>query len=142
MAFYDALVAKWATLTPGTTAQKLAEIRAAVVTVSVPAIAMVVPTYQIYNLIDASEFGALSATLQQHVRDILGMGTVDASPGTAVRARISSIFAGAAGPNTRAALTALAVTFDTPTQSTPWWQTVGYTHNVTLDDLVLAGGLV
>src|SRR5690348_13396070 len=89
MAYYDALIAKWATLT-GTTAAKLAAIN--VLTVTGPAKPMIIPTYQIYNEIVGSEFVALSAANQQLIRDILGMGTVDVSPGTQIRARIVAIF--------------------------------------------------
>lgn len=116
MAYYDALITKWATLTPGTTAAKLAQINA--LTVAGQAISMVIPTYKIYNLIDAAEFGALTAANQQLVRDILNMGTVDGSPGTAIRARLVSIFTN--GGPTRVALAALAALYDTP--AIPWWQ--------------------
>lgn len=111
--YYDALVAKWATLTPGTTAAKLAQINA--ITVTGTAISMVVPTYKIYNLIDLTEFGALTASNQQLVRDILGMGTVDGSAGTSIRARMVAIFPSG---TTRNALNALAATYDSP--AIPW----------------------
>jgi hypothetical protein len=116
MTYYDALVAKWATLTPGTTAAKLSQINA--LTVTGTAVPMVVPTYKIYNLIVATEFIALTAANQQLIRDILGMGTVDASPGTSVRSRIVALFP--SGTATFTALSALAATYDTPT--IPWWQ--------------------
>jgi hypothetical protein len=38
MAYYDALIAKWATLTPATTAAKLAQLNASTTVVSVPAL--------------------------------------------------------------------------------------------------------
>jgi hypothetical protein len=142
MAYYDALITKWATLTPGTTAAKLAQINA--ITVTGAAIPMIVPTYKIYNLIDPTEFGALSATNQQLVRDILSMGTVDGSAGTAIRARMVAIFTNASGA-TRVALAALAATFDSP--PIPWWQgTVaqgggGLQAPVAPSDLVQAGNL-
>ena len=141
MAYYDALISKWATLAPGTTAAKLTAINA--LTVSGTAVPMILPTYRIYNLIDATEFGALSAGNQTLVRDILGMGTVDASPGTAIRARITALFG--AGTATRTALTALAATFDSP--PVPWWQATvaqgggGLTQPVYLSDPLAAGGL-
>lgn len=136
MAYYDALVTKWGTLTPGTTAAKLAQVNAA--TAAAAAIPMIVPTYKIYNLIDATEFGALTASNQQLVRDILGMGTVDGSPGTSIRARMVAIFSNASGP-TRIALAALAATYDTPT--TLWWQANGYSSPISASDLAAAGGL-
>lgn len=140
--YYDPLIAKWPTLTPGTTAAKLTQINA--ITVAGAATPMIVPTYKIYNLIDPTEWAAVSAANQQLIRDILGMGSVDASPGTQVRARISAIFA--AGTVTRTALLALAATFDTP--PIPWWKaTVAQSGGalnapVGANDLVAAGGLV
>lgn len=133
MAYYDALVAKWGTLTPGTTAAKLTQINS--ITVSGSAVTMVVPTYKIYNLIVAADFTALTAANQQLVRDILGMGTVDASPGTAVRSRIVSLFP--SGTATFTALSALAATYDTPQVS--WWQSAGYSSQISQSDLTVAG---
>lgn len=115
MAYYDALVAKWATLTPGTTAAKLAQINA--LTVTGPAIPLVVPSYEIYECIDPTEFAALTAGNQTIMRDIIGMGTVNGSPGTRTRARIVALFPNASGP-TRLALAALAAKYDTP--QIPW----------------------
>lgn len=139
MAYYDALIAKWPTFS-GTTAQKIAAANAA--TTSAPAIPMMVPTYKIYNLIVPSEFGALTAGNQQLVRDILGMGTVDASPGTSVRARMVAIFPN--GTATFTALSALAATYDTPTPLN-WCGANGYptkadgTGNLSQSDLTNAG---
>jgi hypothetical protein len=141
MAYYDALVAKWATLTPGTTAAKLAQINA--LAVNGAAVPMLIPSYKVYNLIVAAEFGALTAANQQLVRDILGMGTVDASPGTAIRSRIVAIFPN--GTATFTALSNLAATFDTP--QIPWWQATiaqgggALTGPVSGADLVAAGNL-
>jgi hypothetical protein len=140
MAYYDALISKWATLN-GTTAQKLSAINA--LTVNGAAIPMVVPTYRIYNLIAPSEFGALTAANQQLIRDILGMGVVDASPGTSVRARVIAIFP--SNTATFASLSALAATFDTP--QVLWWQATveqgggGLGSRVSADDLRAAGNL-
>lgn len=114
MAYYDALVTKWATAPAGTTASKLTWINAQ--TVNGAAIAMVIPTYKIYNLISRTEFNALLATDQQAVRDILGMGTVDASSGTQARARVVALFPN--GTATFTALATLAATYDTP--QIPW----------------------
>lgn len=142
MAYYDALIAKWATLS-GTTQQKLDAINALTVTGS--AEPMIIPTYSIYNLIDPTEWGSVSANNQQIVRDIIGMGTVDASPGTPVRTRLASIFPLATFPTTRAALNALAAKYDSP--PIPWWQGTiaqgGGALNgpVVLSDLQRAGGL-
>lgn len=141
MAYYDALIAKWATLTPGTTAAKLAQINA--ITVAGAAQAMIIPTYRVYNLIVPTEFVALTAANQQLVRDLLNMGTVDASPGTSVRARMVAAFP--SGTTTFANLSALAAQFDTP--AIPWWQATiaqsggGLASPVSNADLVAAGGL-
>lgn len=142
MAYYDALITKWSTLTPGTTSAKLAQINA--ITVAGPAVPMIIPTYRIYNVIDPTEFGALTAGNQQLVRDILNMGTVDGSPGTAIRARMVALFSNASGP-TRLALAAIAATFDAP--QIPWWQATVVQGGgelrgpVALSDLAAAGGL-
>lgn len=142
MAYYDALIAKWATLTPGTTEAKLAQINALMVTG--PAIPLIVDSHEIYECLDPTEFSALSAANQTIMRDIIGMGKVNGSPGTKTRARIVALFTNASGP-TRLALAALAAKYDTP--QIPWWQgTVvqgggGLTQPVYLSDLAAAGGL-
>lgn len=115
MSYYDALIAKWATAPAGTTDEKLVWINAQ--TVTGPAVPMVFPAYKIYNLVDPTEFGALSAANQQLVRDIISMGEVDASPGTNVRTRLTALFG--PGTATRTALSGLAATFDAPL--IPWW---------------------
>lgn len=140
MAYYDALVAKWATLS-GTTAAKLAAINA--MTVPGPVAPSIVQSYKIYNAIVPSEFTALTAANQQLVRDILGMGVVDVSPGTSIRSRLLSIFP--SGTATFTALASLAATFNT---TIPWWQATvaqgggGLSSPVTQADLDAVGGLV
>lgn len=114
MAYYDALIAKWATAPAGSTDSKLTWVNAQTVTGA--AIAMIVPTYKIYNLIVRSEFNALDAAGQQSVRDIIGMGTVDTSPGTQLRNQIVTLFPN--GTATLAALSGLAAPYDTP--PIPW----------------------
>jgi hypothetical protein len=144
MAYYDALVAKWGTLS-GTTAQKLTAINAATVSVPLPPLPMIIPSHQIYECIDTTEFGALSAANQTLVRDLLNMGTVDARLGSKARARILALFGSATA--TRANLTALAATYETRSETRPWWSTSvaegggGLTSTVTDPDLVAAGGL-
>lgn len=140
MAYYDALITKWGTLS-GNTAAKLAAINA--LTVAGPSAPLLVPTYKIYNVLDPTEFGALSAANQQRVRDILSMGTVDASTGTNARTFMLSIFG--AGTTTRAALVALAGAIESTTIL--WWQATvaqgggGLTSPVSAADLAAAGGL-
>lgn len=142
MAYYDALIAKWATLNPGTTAAKLAQINA--LTVTGAAIPLIVPSYEVYECIDPTEFAALTAANQTIVRDIIGMGTVNGSPGTKVRARIVALFTNASGP-TRLALAALAAKYDTP--QIPWATAPvslnggGLQSLVAPSDLVQAGNL-
>lgn len=120
MPYYDAMIAKWPTLQPGTTAEKLVEINAA--TATGPAIPMVIPTYKIYNLINPAEFNALTAPNQQLVRDILGMGTVDCSAGTFIRSRIIGMFPN--GTATFTSLAGLANEFDKPVVN--WCGANGY----------------
>lgn len=133
MAYYTALINAWngaqqppsgvtgTALTAGmTTTQKLAAVNAW--TTAGAAVPMIISTYQIYNLIVGTEFAALSAANQQLLRDILSMGTVDASPGTQIRARIVALFPN--GTQTFTALAALAKTYDTPQVS--WCQANGY----------------
>lgn len=136
MAYYDALIAKWATLAPGTTEQKLSALNAETVA-SGAAQRMLIQSYDLYNAIDGGEFSALSAANQQIVRDMLNMGTVDVSPNKPARTRLLSLFG--VGTATRTALVALAATFDTP--SVPWWKANGYSSPFTANDLSAAGGL-
>lgn len=142
MAYYDALIAKWATLTPGTTAAKLAQINA--LTVTGDAIPLIVDAFEIYECLDPTEFSALTAANQAIMRDIIGMGKVNGSPGTKTRARIVALFTNASGP-TRLALAALAAKYDTP--QIPWWkgtvaQNGGALNGPVLpSDLAQAGGL-
>lgn len=133
MAYYDAFIAKWNTLGPGTKEQKLAALNASLATG--PVIPMIVPTYQIYNLISVSDFNALSSSAQQLVRDILSMGAVDASSGTQIRARFVSLFG--SSTTTFSNLAALAAKYDTP--QIPWWQANGYSRPFDMGDVSAAG---
>lgn len=155
MAYYDALIAAWngaqqppagvtgTALTAGmTTAQKLAAVNAW--TVGGAPTPMVVPTYVIFNLIDDAEWAAVGTSpngsaKQQVVRDILSMGTVDASPGTNIRARLQAIFTNALAPLTRAALVAEAAKYDA--SPTPWWKANGYTSPFNLTGDIAKAGL-
>lgn len=133
MGYYDALIAKWPSITGATTQAKLDSLNA--LTQAGSAVPMIIPTYMIYNLIVGTEFAVLTAANQQLIRDILAMGTVDASPGTQIRTRIVAIF-----PNTTttfANLSALAAKYDSP--SIPWWQANGYPRPFDLGDLQAAG---
>lgn len=146
MAYYTALINAWngvtqppagvsgLALTAGmTTAQKLNAVNAWLT--SGAARPMIVPTYEIYNCIVPAEFVALTTTNQQLIRDILGMGTVDASPGTSVRARIVAVFPN--GTTTFTNLSNLARNYDTPQVS--WWIANGYLRAFDLGDCAAAG---
>lgn len=141
MAYYDALVAKWATLT-GTTEEKLVAINE--LTVVLPANKAILSPTQIVNAIAYSAIAALSADKQGELQILLSGPNVDASIGSTVRAGLASIFASSA--TTLANLAKLYEPFDHP--KAPWWQTPvsegggGLTRPVSSTDLVEAGGLV
>ena len=119
MAYYDALIAKWATAPAGTTQSKIDWINAQ--TVTGPARPMVVDTNQIYNKINRAEFTALTNILSKSIQDIIQVkGTMDMSPGTELRNQIMVvIFPAAKAPITNASLKAWMDTYDTP--KIPWW---------------------
>lgn len=143
MAYYDALVSKWATLTPGTTAQKLAQINTLTLTGSVPT-SFYVTGSQILNCINWTEFAALTDAQQKNLLLLCAVpGSLLGGSGNTtfiVDGMILAYFnvAGA----TVAALTALA-----KGTVTPWWQATvaqgggGLSSPVGLSDLVAAGGL-
>lgn len=137
--YYDALIAHWPSVPGATTQIKLANINAELVTL--PKIPMIIPTYQIYNVMDTNEFSALSSANQQNMRDILGMGTVDLTQGGPARARMMALFGAATA--TRAAMSNMAKPYDTP--QIPWWQATvaqgggGLNSPVSNEDLVAAG---
>lgn len=147
MAYYDVLISAWNNPTqppPGvtgtgltagmTTQQKLDAVNAWMVASA--ALPMIIPTYSIYNLIVRSEFNALTAAFQQSVRDIISMGTVDASPGTQARAQMIAIFPN--GTQTFANLSTLAGKFDAP--QVLWTTKNGYPPgNLSLYDAQAAG---
>jgi hypothetical protein len=101
VAYYDALVAKWATLPVGTTQQKLDNLNAQTVSVTS---STTVPSYILYNAIVPSEFQALVSATQQLVRDVLSLGVIDISNTGNARTVILQAFA--AGTQTRTNLVA------------------------------------
>lgn len=137
MAYYTALINQWASLTPGTTAQKLTQLNAMTVTGSVPT-SFFVTGDKLLNCINWTEFNALTAQQQSNILALCQVpgGLLGGSTNTAfiVDGMILAYFP-IAGP-TIAALTALA-------QATvqPWWQANGYPGPITNNDLVAAGGL-
>lgn len=133
MAYYDALIAKWATLNPGTTAAKLTQLNAITVAAAQPAILTV---NSIINAIVAADLLSLTAVQLAAMQLLLqGNGSVNGSPGTTVRNVFQSIFSGKA--TTLANLAALVAPFDNAT--VPWSQANGYPVPITLNDLVTPG---
>lgn len=141
MAYYDALIAKWAQGS-GTTTSKLAQINALTVATGVPVKAILTPS-QILNACVPADIASLPAAMITLLALLLSGSAVDASIGTTVRVGIQTIFAGKA--TTLAQLGALVAPFDAPTM--PWWQATvaqgggGLSGPVSLADLAAAGNL-
>lgn len=140
MAYYDALITKWGTLS-GTTQSKLDQINVLTVSGSIPA-TIYATGDQIANCIDWTEFNALTAARQTNILQLCAIhgqllgGSANLShllPGMIV-----AYFPG--GGPTIIALTALA-------KALPWWQATvaqgggGLSGPVGTADLALAGGL-
>jgi len=141
MAYYDALVAKWATLT-GTTQSKLAQINALTVAGAVPQKALLTPS-QILNACSFAELATLTQLQISQLSLLLQGSSIDASVGTNVRAGVSAVLAGKTA--SLAGLAALVAPYDTP--ALPWITTPvaagggGLTGPVSMNDLAAAGGL-
>lgn len=132
MTDYTKFKAEWALLTPGTTAEKLAQINAMTVTGAVPTV-FSVSGVQIYNCLVPAEFQALSVANQQYVRDIFNLqGAIPAGTGTTVQTVLLAIFGSATV--TRANLVALAQAV-----VQPWWEANGYTSPFNINDCIAAG---
>jgi hypothetical protein len=141
MAYYDALITKWATLTPGTTAAKLAQINAITVAGSIPT-TIYSSGADILNCIDWTEFNALIDTRQRNLLAMLAIpgGLLGGSGQLShmVPGMIVAYFPPAGATIT--ALTAMA-------KALPWWQATvaqgggGLISPVAPSDLVQAGGL-
>lgn len=116
MAYYDAFKTQWATLTPGTTAQKLVQINGQNVTGSIPTLTMITGV-QIFNCVVWAEFNAITAAQQTTLMQVCTL------PGNIVGGSASPFVAPMFGtlaakmPLTIAALTALA-----KGTVQPWWQ--------------------
>jgi hypothetical protein len=113
MAYYDALVTKWGTLS-GTTASKLAQINA--LTVAGTAVKAILEPSAILNAIVFADLAALTQLQVTQLTLLLQGGTVDASSGTSIRAGIQALFSGKT--TTLANLGALVAPYDSPT--IPW----------------------
>lgn len=141
MAYYDALITKWATLTPGTTAAKLTQINAITVPGSIPT-TILSSGADIINCIDWAEFNALTDPKQKNLLAMCAIpGQLLGGSGQLthmVPGMIVAYFPPAGATIT--ALTAMA-------KALPWWQATvaqgggGLQAPVALSDLVQAGGL-
>lgn len=134
MAYYDALIAKWPTLTPGTTAAKLAQLNGTLAA-AVPQKAILAPS-AILNAIVFADLAALTQLQVTQLTLLLQGSSVDASAGTSIRAGIQALFAGKT--QTMSNLGALVAPYDTPPQ-VPWWQANGYPRAFDLGDISTAG---
>lgn len=142
MAYYDALVAKWGTLAPDTTANKLAALNAITITGVVPTTFFTTGD-AILNCLDWTEFASLTAAQQTTLLQALSTpGQIKGGAGTFIGSMFVAFYAGKLGGPTITALTALAKGI-----VTPWWQATvaqgggGLNGPVTANDLTAAGGL-
>jgi len=133
MAYYDALIAKWAQAPAGTNDQKLAWVNAQ--TATGPAVPMIVSYYELYNRIDRSEYEGLAATKQQSGQRILNVNPIDFGPASEARRQMLSLFPVAT--KTQQNLKPFTESFDKPT--IPWAQSAGYPVPITPTMLVAAG---
>jgi hypothetical protein len=133
MAYYDALVTKWATLTPGTTDAKLTQLNGLTAT-GATGKAVLSPS-QILNAIVFSDLATFTQLQVSQLELLLSGASIDASSGTTVRAGIQALFAGKT--TSLANLGALVAPFDAPTVL--WWQFAGYPRAFDLGDITAAG---
>lgn len=138
MAYYDALIAKWPSVTGANTQAKLDNLNGQ--TVAVPQKALLAVN-DVVNAIAAADVLSLTATQCAQLQLLIGgRDIVDASPGTNIRAAFQSLFVGKA--TTLAALSALVTPYDTGSNNTqPWTLANGYSRLLGLVDLQNAGGL-
>ena len=147
MTYYDALVAKWATLAPGTTAQKLSVINA----LTVPGANMPVPVLQVmtylrtnnlWMAIKAATAASAGAAAAVDYNSDQRVQTLDVSL-PIVRGMLADLVTH--GLLSQAQSDAI-IAMGTP--SLPWWQATvaqgggGYSSPISLSDLAAAGGLV
>ena len=136
MAYYDALVTKWATLgSSQTTQQKLDSLNSLTLQSSTP-LPLVIPPSAIINAIVPSDLATLPSSRVAIMSLLLSGSAVDVSKNTTIRAGLQNIFSGSS--TTLANLAALAASYDAPMQS--WAQQNGY-NSLSHNDLVAAGGL-
>ncbi len=133
MAYYDALVTKWATLTPGTTYAKLTQLNGLTATGTAQK-AILTPS-QILNAIVFSDLASFTQLQVSQLTLLLAGASIDASAGTTIRAGIQALFAGKT--TSLANLATLVAPFDSPT--VPWWQSAAYPRAFDLGDIAAAG---
>lgn len=140
MAYYTALIAKWGTLSPGTTQQKLDQINAITVTGSVPT-SFFTTGDQIANCIIWSEFNALTAAQKSDILQMCNLGSLlGGSTNTTHLAPGMIVAYFGAGSGTVVALSAMASAV-----VQPWWQATvaqgggGLSSPVGLGDCQAAG---
>jgi len=131
MAYYDALVAKWPTVSGATATDKLANLNAEMATGA--AIAAMIPPTDIVNAIVPADLGALTDIELRRLTLALQGSAVDVSSGTNTRAFLVALFS---GKPSAATLATLVAQYDTPQVS--WPRANGYPE-ITMADLILAG---
>lgn len=137
MSYYSDLAAKWATLTPGTTAQKLAQLNALTVAGTVPT-TVFAPGHELRNAVAAADLAALSAQATGWLAFAWGTDPIDITSGSLAYTAAVTLFAGKT--TTLNQLTAVYNKYAAAPQI-PWWQSVGSNGPVSLADLQLAGNL-
>lgn len=134
MAYYDALITQWATLTPGTTAAKLAQLNAEPVTGTVPAV-FTFTGQQLFNCLDWTEFSSLTAAQQTQILEVCAMPFVmTGGAASFVGKMFVAFYTGKLNGPTILALTALAKAI-----TQPWWAANGYPRAFDLGDISSAG---
>ena len=135
MAYYDAFIAKWNTLTPDTTVNKLAALNSSTVTGSIPSTIMISGA-QVLNCVNYAEFKVLTATQQINILTLCsatGLLLGGSANTTHLLVGMLLDFFPVAGP-TIASLTALA-----QASAQPWWQANGYQRAFDMGDVAAAG---
>lgn len=135
MTDYTALIAKWGTLAPDTTSNKLTAINAITVTGAVPS-TIYINGSDFLNCINYGEFKVLTPSQQANILalcDVVGPVLGGSANTTHILVGMILDLFPVAGP-TIAALTALSKAV-----VQPWWQANGYNAAITGQDLVNAG---
>jgi hypothetical protein len=133
MAYYDALVTKWATLTPGTTDAKLTQLNG--LTATGASQKAVLSPSQILNAIVFTDLATFTQLQVSQLTLLLAGTAIDASVGTTIRAGIQALFTGKT--TSLANLGTLVAPFDSPTVL--WWQSAAYPRAFDLGDITAAG---